>query len=69
MKQKYLVLIRMASDTEVWLPGSMIELDEVKSAIHLAAGNVALLEGTTPPPVTPPVIVHEPVVVATKGGE
>lgn len=63
--QRYVVLHTLASDTDRWYPGSIIELTDERAAIHLAAGNVAPIEGTQPPVEEPPdVIVHTP-----EGGE
>lgn len=63
--QRYVVLNTLASDTERWLPGALIELTDERAAIHLAAGNVAPIEGTQPPAEQPlPVVVHTP-----EGGE
>lgn len=58
--QRYVVLNTLASDAERWLPGALIELTDERAAIHLAAGNVAPLEGTEPPSdeVGPAVIIH-----------
>ena len=62
--QEYLVLVPIASDTEVWRPGSKIKLDDVRAALHLAAGNVRVLENTMPPaPAESIVIVHDAEVI------
>lgn len=62
-KQEYLVLIQIggAGDPEVWRPGSKILLSDEQARAHLAAGNVAPLEQTTPPQLLPaPVeVIHE----------
>lgn len=60
--QRYIVLpgVVIAGDAERWLPGSLIELDDERAAVHLAAGNVAPLDGTTPPAAPEPAVVtHE----------
>lgn len=68
--QDYVVLVSLSSadGTERWTPGSKIALDDARALIHLAAGNVAPLDHTTPPTddVAPAVIVHEPVVEEVK---
>ena len=69
MTQRYVALVRIASDSEVWLPGSLIEMDDIRAALHMAAGNVAPLEGTvTPPETSAPVVVHEAVEGPEKTG-
>lgn len=60
--QKYIVLpgVVIASDTERWPAGSLIELDDERAAVHVAAGNVAALDGTVAPaPPEPAVLTHE----------
>lgn len=62
--QQYVVLVPISSldGNTRWMPGSMIELDDERAAIHLAKGNVAPLDNTVPPVVDvgPALIVHEP---------
>lgn len=60
-QQEYLVLCQIggAGDPEIWKPGSRIWLDDLRAALHLAAGNVAPLGATQPPqPPQPTAIVH-----------
>lgn len=60
--KKYLVLTRLGSSTggEVWLPGSAIELDDVRAQILLRAGAIEAINDTVPPAEpAPAVIVHE----------
>lgn len=51
--QQYVVLVPISSvdGNTRWMPGSMIELDDERAAIHLAQGNVAPLDNTVPPMV------------------
>jgi hypothetical protein len=61
--QEYLVVNELVSPDgkQRWLPGSKIELEDARAAIHLRKGNVRPLEHTTPPAEpAPDVIVHEP---------
>lgn len=61
MEQEYLVLVRIggAGDPEVWLPGAKILLDDARATAHLAAGNIAPLDHTTPPQLpAPEQVVH-----------
>jgi hypothetical protein len=61
-KQQYIVLpgVAIATDTERWTAGSLIELTDEQAEIHIAKGNVAPLDNTTPPePVAPVVVIHE----------
>lgn len=62
--QQYVVLVPISSvdGNTRWLPGSMIELDDERAAIHLEKGNVAPLDNTVPPvaDVGPALVVHEP---------
>jgi hypothetical protein len=64
VKQQYVVLVPISSvDGKTrWMPGSLIELDDERAAIHLAKGNVAPLDNTVPPVVDvgPALVVHEP---------
>ncbi len=60
-KQQYVVLpgVTIATDTERWPAGSLIELTDEAAAIHIAKGHVAPLDNTTPPtPETPAVVTH-----------
>ena len=61
--QQYVVLVPISSldGNTRWLPGSKIELDDERAAIHLAKGNVAPLDNTVPPvaDVGPALVVHE----------
>lgn len=64
--QKYLVMTRLASDTEIWMPGSMIELDDRRAAVHLKMGNVKPLDDTVAPALMgSSVVVHEPLLAAS----
>ena len=64
VKQQYVVLVPISSvDGKTrWMPGSQIELDDERAAIHLSKGNVAPLDNTVPPVVDvgPALVVHEP---------
>ena len=76
-KQAYIALVQIggSGDKEIWRPGTLIELDDDKAALHLAAGNVAAINDTVPPkPPASDTIIHEPELVKapakkTKGGE
>ncbi len=61
--QQYVVLVPISSmdGNTRWMPGSLIELEDERAAIHLRQGNVAPLDHTTPPvtDVGPALIVHE----------
>lgn len=61
--QQYVVLVPISSvdGNTRWMPGSEIELDDERAAIHLAKGNVAPLDNTVPPVVDvgPALVVHE----------
>lgn len=63
--QQYVVLVPISSvdGNTRWMPGSLIELDDERAAIHLQKGNVAPLDHTKPPvaDVGPALIVHEAV--------
>ncbi len=58
-KQQYVVLpgVTIATDTERWGAGSLIELDDAAAAIHIAKGNVAPLDNTVVPTPEPPAVV------------
>lgn len=61
-KQKYVALRRLGGDGEVWLPGSIIELDDIRARILLEKQAVAPWTDTKPPaPLPPDVIVHQPI--------
>lgn len=60
---EYLVIARIggAGDPEVWLPGSKIKLSADKAALHLASGNIRVIETTVlSPEPAPTAIIHEP---------
>lgn len=61
--QKYLVIVQIGGpgDKEIWLPGSSIELDDMRAALHLRAGNIRPLEQTILPELpASDVVIHEP---------
>ncbi len=62
--QQYVVLVPISSvdGNTRWMPGSLIELEDERAAIHLEKGNVAPLDNTVPPVVDvgPALVVHEP---------
>lgn len=51
--QTYLVLSRIASESgdRVWLPGSAIELDDLKATVLLRAEVIQAINDTVPPPI------------------
>ncbi len=60
-KQKYVVLpgVTIATDTERWSAGSLIELTDEAAVIHIAKGHVAPLDNTVAPePEAPVVVTH-----------
>ena len=60
-KQQYVVLpgTTIATDTERWGAGRLIELTDEAAAIHIAKGHVAPLDKTVPPePEAPAVVTH-----------
>lgn len=63
-KQAYICLVTISSldGNERWYPGSKIMLTDEEAAVRLSLGNVAPLQGTTPPTddVGPAIIVHTP---------
>jgi len=53
--QIYLVIAQIGGpgDKEVWLPGSTIELDDVRAMLHLRAGNIRPMDQTIAPELPP----------------